>query len=178
SQKYSSRGGRGEVVSSLGAGQDLSWSGRGGHGCAPKLYGCPEEQLTKPYKFMFQKLLDIREALSWRIEELGDALKCHHHLENFTSAILPSQEAVTVLGMIGCDGNGKLNAKSVVLVGDREHSGGAQIPLDLSELQEYSLFPGQVVALEGTNSTGKRLVVSKFYEGVPLPFHIPTETES
>lgn len=49
-----------------------------------------------------------------------------------------------MLGQIGCDGNGKLNAKSVLLVGDREHSGGAQVPLDLSELPEYSLFPGQV----------------------------------
>lgn len=117
--------------------------------------------------------------LSWRIEELGDALKSHHHLEDFASVLLPvqvnaplrvspqhpllggilgqnrldlgffggvflPQEPVTVLGQIGCDSNGKLNAKSVVLEGDREHSSGGQIPLDLSELKEYSLFPGQV----------------------------------
>lgn len=49
-----------------------------------------------------------------------------------------------MLGQIGCDSNGKLNAKSVVLEGDREHSSGGQIPLNLSELKEYSLFPGQV----------------------------------
>lgn len=58
-------------------------------------------------------------------------------------AVLP-QEPVTVLGQIGCDSNGKLNAKSVVLEGDQEHSSGRQVPLDLSELKEYSLFPGQV----------------------------------
>ncbi|NWI13327.1 DPOA2 polymerase, partial [Crypturellus soui] len=74
------------------------------------------------------------------------------------------QEPVTVLGQIGCDSNGKLNAKSVILEGDREYSAGGQVPLDLSELQEYSLFPGQVVIVEGTNSTGKCLVVSKLYE--------------
>ncbi|XP_010191528.1 PREDICTED: DNA polymerase alpha subunit B, partial [Mesitornis unicolor] len=140
--------------------------------------GSPEENLTKSYKFMFQKPLDVREVLSWRIEELGDALKSHHRLEDFASVALPAQEAVTTLGQIGCDGNGKLNAQSVVLAGDREHSSGAQIPLDLSELREYSLFPGQVVALEGTNSTGRKMVVSKIYEGVPLPFHAPTQPSS
>ncbi|XP_050190231.1 DNA polymerase alpha subunit B, partial [Myiozetetes cayanensis] len=39
-------------------------------------------------------------------------------------------------------------------------------------------FPSQVVALEGSNSTGRRIVVSKLYEGVPLPFHTPTEPPS
>ncbi|XP_072737461.1 DNA polymerase alpha subunit B [Ciconia boyciana] len=175
SQKYTSRSSRGEVVASFGSVQGPSWSGRGGHGCTPKLFGPPEENLTKSYKFMFQKALDVREVLSWRIEELGDVLKSHHHLEDFASVLLPVQEPVTVLGQIGCDSNGKLNAKSVVLEGNREHSLGGQVPLDLSELKEYSLFPGQIVALEGTNSTGKRMVVSKLYEGVPLPFHTPTE---
>ncbi|NWI72036.1 DPOA2 polymerase, partial [Dryoscopus gambensis] len=103
-------------------------------------------------------------ALAARVEELGEVLRRHHGLDGFASAALPAQEPVTVLGQISCDGNGKLNAKSVLLVGDREHSGGAQVPLDLSELPEYSLFPGQVVALEGTNSTGGRMVVSKLYE--------------
>ncbi|NXF57631.1 DPOA2 polymerase, partial [Ciccaba nigrolineata] len=164
SQSYTTRSSRGEVVASFGSTQGPSWSARGAHGCTPKLFGPPEENLTKTYKFMFQKALDIREALSWRIEELGDALRNHHHLHDFASVSLPSQEPVTVLGQIGCDSNGKLNAKSVVLEGDREHSSGGQIPLDLSELQEYSLFPGQIVALEGTNNTGRRMVVSKLYE--------------
>ncbi|NWS50600.1 DPOA2 polymerase, partial [Probosciger aterrimus] len=165
SQKYSARSSRGEVVASFGSIQGPSWSGHGGRGCTLGLFdSSPENNLTKAYKFMFQKALDVREAFLWRIEELGDALKSHHHLEDFTSVSLPAQEPVTVLGQIGCDANGKLNAKSVVLEGDREHSSGGQIPLDLSELREYSLFPGQVVALEGTNSSGRRMVVSKLYE--------------
>ncbi|KAM7028227.1 LOW QUALITY PROTEIN: DNA polymerase alpha subunit B [Acridotheres tristis] len=173
SQKYSSRGGRGEVVASFGSAQGPAWSGRGG--CSVRLFGQPEQNLSKPYKFMFQKALDVREVLAGRVEELGEVLRRHHGLDGFSSTALPAQEPVTVLGQISCDGNGKLNPKSVLLVGDREHSGGAQVPLDLSELPEYSLFPGQVVALEGTNSTGRRMVVSKLYEGVPLPFHTPTE---
>ncbi|NXT60757.1 DPOA2 polymerase, partial [Chaetops frenatus] len=147
SQKYSSRGGRGEVVASFGSAQGLAWSGRGG--CAVKLFGCPEQNLTKPYKFMFQKALDVREVLAGRVEELGEVLRRHHGLDGFTSAAFPAQEPVTVLGQIACDGNGKLNPHSVLLVGDREHSGGAQVPLDLSELPEYSLFPGQVWLWQG-----------------------------
>ncbi|XP_074861834.1 DNA polymerase alpha subunit B isoform X4 [Carettochelys insculpta] len=119
SQKYGSRGNRGEVVTSFGSVQDNSWSGRGGHGSSVKLFGPPEQSLTKSYKFMFQKFRDIREVLFWKIEELGDALKKHYKIEEFTSLLVPSQ----------------------------------------------------VVVMEGINSTGGKLVASKLYEGVPLPFY-------
>ncbi|XP_037760646.1 DNA polymerase alpha subunit B isoform X2 [Chelonia mydas] len=175
SQKYGSRSNRGEVVTSFGSVQGTSWSGKGGHGSNVKLFGPPEQSLTKSYKFMFQKFHDIREVLSWKIEELGDALKKHYKIEEFTSVLVPAQEPVTVLGQIACDSNGKLNAKSVILEGDREHSSGGQVPVDLSELKEYSLFPGQVVVMESINSTGGKLVASKLYEGVPLPFYQSTE---
>lgn len=53
------------------------------------------------------------------------------------------QDSITVLGQICCDSNGKLNAQSVLLEAGPEQ-GGQQVPVDLSELKEYSLFPGQV----------------------------------
>lgn len=61
-------------------------------------------------------------------------------------AVLPSlslQDRITVLGQICCDSNGKLNAQSVLLEAGPEQ-GGQQVPVDLSELKDYSLFPGQV----------------------------------
>jgi len=33
--------------------------------------------------------------------------------------------------------------------------------LDLSEFRQFALFPGQIVAIEGVNSTGQKLVVNK-----------------
>ena len=57
-----------------------------------------------------------------------------------------------MLGQVCCDSNGKLNAQSVLLEAGPEQ-GGQQVPLDLSELKEYSLFPGQV-------SERKRLVLT------------------
>uniref|UniRef100_A0A480P733 DNA polymerase alpha subunit B n=1 Tax=Sus scrofa TaxID=9823 RepID=A0A480P733_PIG len=177
SQKYSSRSNRGEVVTSFGSTQGVSWSGRGGAGnISLKVLGCPEP-LTGSYKSMFQKLSDIREVLTCKIEELGSELKEHYKIEAFTPVLVPAQEPVTLLGQIGCDSNGKLNHKSVILEGDREHSSGAQIPVDLSELKEYSLFPGQVVVMEGINTTGRKLVATRLYEGVPLPFHQPSEED-
>ncbi|KAJ6654258.1 hypothetical protein lerEdw1_007355 [Lerista edwardsae] len=173
--KYSARGNRGEVVTSFGLVQGTSWSGIGGAVTSLRLFGAPDLSLAKPYKFMFQELAEIREALCFKIEELGSALKEHYKIDEFSSLVVPAQEPVTVLGQIGCDSNGKLNAKSVILEGDQEHSSGGQVPVDLSELREYSLFPGQVVVMEGMNSTGARLVASKLYEGLPLPFHRPTD---
>ncbi|XP_040265898.1 DNA polymerase alpha subunit B isoform X1 [Bufo bufo] len=174
SQKYSSRSNRGEVVTSFGGVQGTSWSGGNGTQTKVELITLEEEEsLTKSYKYMFQKLTDIRDAVASKIEELGEALKNYFHIEEFTAVSFPAQETVTVLGQIGCDSNGKLNSKSVVLEGDREHSSGMQVPVDLSELKEYSLFPGQVVVMEGTNSTGRKFVASKLYEGVPLPFYQP-----
>ncbi|XP_032089728.1 DNA polymerase alpha subunit B [Thamnophis elegans] len=171
SQKYATRKNRGEVAASFGSapvgGRDR---------CAPsvQVYNSPHS-LTKAYKFMFLDLMETRDVLSSKIEELGDALKAHYNIDEFSSVAVPAQDTVTVLGQIGCDSNGKLNAQSVILEGDREHSSGGFIPVDISELTDYSLFPGQVVVMEGINSTGKKFIASKLYEGVPLPFHKPTE---
>ncbi|XP_044538211.1 DNA polymerase alpha subunit B [Gracilinanus agilis] len=177
SQKYSSRSSRGEVVTSFGSTQERSWSGRGGGGRLAVKVLDAARALTGSYKCMFQKLADVREVLTCKIEELGCELKELHHIEAFSPILVPAQEPITVLGQIGCDSNGKLNPKSVILEGDREHSLGVQIPVDLSELKEYSLFPGQVVVMDGTNSTGKRFVATKLYEGAPLPFYQPTEED-
>ncbi|XP_023420163.1 DNA polymerase alpha subunit B isoform X2 [Cavia porcellus] len=177
SQKYNSRNNRGEVVTTFGSAQGVTWSGKGGAGhISLKVVGYPEP-LTGSYKSMFQKLTDVREVLTCKIEELGSKLKEHYQIEAFTPLLVPAQEPITVLGQIGCDSNGKLNSKSVILEGDREHSSGAQVPVDLSELKEYSLFPGQVVIMEGINTTGRKLVATKLYEGVPLPFYEPTEED-
>ncbi|MGH0146766.1 UNVERIFIED_CONTAM: hypothetical protein FKN15_037577 [Acipenser sinensis] len=148
SQKYGSRGGRGEVVCSFGAVQG-TWRRQGDSSAQVQLYQGGKDSVTKSYKFMFQKLQDIREGevLMCKIEDLGDVLKNHFNIEEFSSTSAPAQEPVVLLGQIGCDSNGKLNSKSVILEGDQEHSFGMQVPVDLSELREYSLFPGQHMVL-------------------------------
>ncbi|XP_031159220.1 DNA polymerase alpha subunit B [Sander lucioperca] len=172
SQKYSQRGGKGEVVVTFGAVQGTRWAGRKapGAGVQLELLEGPEDSLRCSYKYMFQRLRDVRNVLTEKIEELGDGLRSHFTIEEFSPVSLPAQDSITVLGQVCCDSNGKLNAHSVLLEAGPEQ-GGQQVPVDLSELKEYSLFPGQVVVMEGMNTTGRKLMASKLYEGVPLPFY-------
>ncbi|XP_022362486.1 DNA polymerase alpha subunit B isoform X3 [Enhydra lutris kenyoni] len=125
SQKYNSRNNRGEVVTSFGSTQGVSWSGRGGAGnLSLKVLGGPES-LTGSYKSMFQKLPDIRDVLTCKIEELGSELKEHYKIEAFAPVLVPAQ----------------------------------------------------VVIMEGINSTGRKFIATKLYEGLPLPFYQPTEED-
>ncbi|XP_026187098.1 DNA polymerase alpha subunit B [Mastacembelus armatus] len=174
SQKYSQRGGKGEVVATFGAVQGTRWVGRKapGVGVQVELLEGPEDSLCCSYQYMFQRLRDVRNVLTEKIEELGEDLRSHFKIEEFSPVSLPAQDSITVLGQVCCDSNGKLNAQSVLLEAGPEQ-GGQQVPVDLSELKEYSLIPGQVVVMEGMNTTGRKLVASKLYEGVPLPFYTP-----
>ncbi|XP_059918269.1 DNA polymerase alpha subunit B [Gadus macrocephalus] len=174
SQKYSQRGAKGEVVVKFGSSEGSQWVGGNGRGVGVslELLEGPEESLRSSYKYMFQRLRDVRNVLTDKIEELGETLRTHFNIEEFSPAALPAQDSITILGQVCCDSKGKLNAQSVVLEAGPEH--GAQlVPVDLSELKEYSLFPGQVVVMEGLNTTGRRLVASKLHEGLPLPFYTP-----
>uniref|UniRef100_A0AAY4E368 DNA polymerase alpha subunit B n=1 Tax=Denticeps clupeoides TaxID=299321 RepID=A0AAY4E368_9TELE len=164
SQKYSGRGSRGEVVSTFGTVQGPRWSvPKGRRSASVDQLMSTEDSLLSSYKFMFQRLRDVRDVLSENIDGLGEELRLHFNIEEFSPVSLPAQDKVTVLGQVCCDSNGKLNAQSVLLEAGQEH-GGRQVPVDLSELNEFSLFPGQVVIMEGMNTTGNKLVASKLYE--------------
>uniref|UniRef100_A0AAY4E243 DNA polymerase alpha subunit B n=1 Tax=Denticeps clupeoides TaxID=299321 RepID=A0AAY4E243_9TELE len=143
SQKYSGRGSRGEVVSTFGTVQGPRWSvPKGRRSASVDQLMSTEDSLLSSYKFMFQRLRDVRDVLSENIDGLGEELRLHFNIEEFSPVSLPAQDKVTVLGQVCCDSNGKLNAQSVLLEAGQEH-GGRQVPVDLSELNEFSLFPGQ-----------------------------------
>lgn len=55
------------------------------------------------------------------------------------------QEPVHVVGCVACDGQGRLNSKSIVLEGGRGGYGeGQQVELDVSQVKDVGLFTGQV----------------------------------
>ncbi len=57
---------------------------------------------------------------------------------------LALQEPVLMVGRICCDSEGRLNERSVLLEGSVELSSGMRTKLDLSKLEGFKLFPGQV----------------------------------
>lgn len=54
---------------------------------------------------------------------------------------------------------------------------GRRLPLDLSKLPSYALFPGQIVAVEGVNTIGRSFIVQKLFAGAPLPLLKTPATE-
>ncbi|XP_047994218.1 DNA polymerase alpha subunit B [Leguminivora glycinivorella] len=84
-----------------------------------------------------------------------------------------TQTEVTVAGRIECDADARLNPKCVVLQGTWEHSLSQAVPVDLDGVKQYSLFPGQVVVMRGTNPRGDKFLAQEvFCDGsLPLPDH-------
>lgn len=72
SQKYGQRGGKGEVVVTFGAVQGTRWAGRKalGEGVRLELLEGSEDSLSSSYKYMFQRLRDVRNGNWRRVESL------------------------------------------------------------------------------------------------------------
>jgi DNA polymerase alpha subunit B len=68
---------------------------------------------------------------------------------------------------------GRINATSVMLEGSRHASNGMRVEVDLTNIKEskqsYSLFPGQIVAIEGINTSGRKLLAQRICEGAAHP---------
>ncbi|XP_022093161.1 DNA polymerase alpha subunit B-like [Acanthaster planci] len=176
SQKYSSRSNQYEVVASYGPTSRTSWKGTNAQTCSVQYFD-EDSALKKNYKYMFHKFTDKASVLNDMIESMAQQLQETHGIESFSHLALPIQESVTVVGRVCCDtSNGRLNAQSVLLEGSVETSSGKQVMLSLSNIKEFSLFPGQIITLDGINSTGVKLVASKIYESIALPLNQSEDT--
>jgi len=58
---------------------------------------------------------------------------------------------------------------SLVLETSRRLGAGARVPLNLSALSSFSLFPGQVVGIRGINASGNYLAVQQILVPQRLP---------
>ena len=168
SLKYESRAGKGDVVCSYGVSGEIQWKG-----CyeGVTIQSFPDANVQRPYKYMFQKIQDKSAVLEEMISALSHQMRDTLMLDEFENVLSHTQDDVTIAGRICCDSVGRLNSKSVLLEGSMETSGGERIPLDLNDVNNYSLFPGQIVALQGKNSTGSKVHPSSIYNGTRLPFY-------
>lgn len=66
------------------------------------------------------------------------------------------------------------------LEGDITHSMGRRVKLNLTNVKDYSLFPGQIVVMRGVNTSGRELVVTEVHDdfAVPLKQYEPKELDN
>lgn len=137
------------------------------------------DSLSGRYRFMYTPLEERARNLDKQLLRLQKAMCQRAHLSesSLTPVGVPSQDMVWVCGRIYCDSaQGKLNKTSVSLEGSLKESNGRRVQLNLSEVPQFSLFPGQVVLVEGINPTGKKMTVRRIIDGCApsLPRTMPT----
>nr|CAG4646337.1 EOG090X07VJ [Macrothrix elegans] len=169
--KFSTRTNAGEVVVKYPTNNTdvITWS-RSDETWKPnvRLYGAAT--LTSESKYMFSRLRDKYEILEDQIDSFTKALAEKFSIEEFSRNNKVQSDTFHTIGRICCDATSgaRLNASSLLLEGSKEMSSGQSVPLDVSHVKEYSFFPGQVVAVEGSNPTGKKIVVTAV-SAPPIP---------
>nr|XP_043607408.1 DNA polymerase alpha subunit B [Erigeron canadensis] len=119
-------------------------------------------------KYMYDRIEDKFNCLEDRIVKYSKALAASQLFEELVDPSVASQKSITAVGMICCDEEGRLKEKPIVLQSSVEHSGGQRVRLDLQKLDQFSIFPGQVVGVEGHNPSGHYLIATKIIDYVPL----------
>ncbi|XP_034250345.1 DNA polymerase alpha subunit B isoform X2 [Thrips palmi] len=173
SSNYSTRTNAGQTVAEWGSlPPGATWAARSsipdlkvcnfsGHGQAP---------LSTDVRYLYERLTTKACVLNDVVEWLGKEICLRHNLDEPDHLKKLHPERFVGIGHVCCDANGKLNHTAVLLEGARGHpSFGISVPLKLASVPSYALFPGQVVAVEGTNPTGEVLVAEKVYCDAALP---------
>lgn len=122
------------------------------------------------YRTMAMKLLESADVLDEQIDNFAQIYQDQFpdQKSQFENPCLSSQFEILCCGRIVPDSptydtssNLPLNSTSLFLETSRISGIGQRIPLDLSNLREYSFFPGQIVVLKGKNPTGRIFIVEE-----------------
>ncbi|RDA92372.1 hypothetical protein CP533_4401 [Ophiocordyceps camponoti-saundersi (nom. inval.)] len=135
------------------------------------------DQKKMGYKPLAMKLSETSEILDDRIDDWAELVREHHGLDEseFGNAAAQGTTEIVAVGRIASDAvtdegtGGRLNAASLVLETSRRTGMGFRVPLNLDSLSRWSFFPGQVVALRGSNASGSDFVVKEVLEAPLLP---------
>jgi DNA polymerase alpha subunit B len=124
------------------------------------------------YRPMAMHLSEVSEMLDERIDDFLALVQKAHTLEDsaFGNAAAQSTSEIIAVGRIACDtAEGKINAASLVLEMSRRMGAGLRVPLKVDDLASYQFFPGQIVALRGTNANGMFFTVKEVLTVPKLP---------
>ncbi|KAK6139160.1 hypothetical protein DH2020_027101 [Rehmannia glutinosa] len=118
-------------------------------------------------RFMYDRIEDKFNFLENCIKKRAIAYVSSGRHEEPVDPSVASQKSIFAVGMICCEEEGRLKEKPVLLQSSVEHSGGQRVRLDLQKLNQFSIFPGQVVGVEGHNPSGHCLIASRIIDCVP-----------
>ena len=121
---------------------------------------------------MAMHLSEASEVLDDRIDEFMGYVQSHHNLEDsaFGNAASKSTSEIVAVGRIASDTpESKLNLASLVLETSRRTGAGLRVPLKVETLPSSEFFPGQIVALRGTNASGEYFAAREMLEIPMLP---------
>ena len=125
---------------------------------------------------MAMRLADCSEILDERIDEFMSIIQKHHGLEDsvFGNAASQGTNEIVAVGRIASDTpEGKLNSASLVLETSRRMGAGMRVPLKIDAMASpWQFFPGQIVALRGTNASGAYFTVSEVLQTPLLPVSV------
>ncbi|KAL0421519.1 UNVERIFIED_CONTAM: DNA polymerase alpha subunit B [Sesamum latifolium] len=119
-------------------------------------------------RFMYDRTEDKFNFLEDCIKKRATAFVSSRCYEEPVDPSVASQKSIFAVGMICCEEEGRLKEKPILLQSSVEHSGGQRVRLDLQKLDQFSIFPGQVVGVEGHNPSGHCLIASKMIDYVTL----------
>lgn len=126
------------------------------------------ENIGTRFRYMYTTLEERAKSLEKHLLTLQkDMCQLMNIEEESLSPVgIPSPDLVWNCGRIYCESaEGRINATSVILEGSRRDSYGRRIKLDLKEVSSFSLFPGQIVLVEGINASGRQMIVKRIIEG-------------
>ncbi len=173
SKKYASRANAGSTVIRFGSdGPTADWKVSDKAVAASLSLFESEKALTKHYRFMFESLHVKAGCLDESLCRTGESLVAKYDLEEPESLAQPLPESFVCFGRVCCDSpDGRLNAQSLMMQGGQDVSEGKIVSMDVSRVDAYSLFPGQVVCARAINPSGEKLLAMKIFSDAspPLP---------
>ncbi|XP_022817574.1 DNA polymerase alpha subunit B isoform X2 [Spodoptera litura] len=113
--------------------------------------------------FGFELLHEKASMFDGNIRYVSQCIMKKSGITDLTSVRCKTQTEVAVAGRIECDADARLNPKSVVLQGTWEQSLSQTVPVDLDNVKQYSLFPGQTVVMKGVNTRGDKFVAHEVF---------------
>ncbi|XP_063831436.1 DNA polymerase alpha subunit B isoform X1 [Ostrinia nubilalis] len=132
-----------------------------------------EGELYTKSMFGFELLHEKASTFDNHISYTSKCIMKKAGLSGPSSVRHKTQTEVVVAGRIECDADARLNPKCVVLQGTWEDSLSQAVPVDIDNLKQYSLFPGQVVVMKGINPRGDKFIAHEVFcdASQPIPDH-------